>query len=50
MKTVKAKISITLDNDLLEQLRVLAEADERSLSQYINMLLRRDVSKIQKED
>ena len=49
MKTVKAKISITLDTDLLEELRVLASEDERSLSQYINMVLRRDTMKLKEE-
>lgn len=40
MKPLKEKISITIDNDLLAQLRYLAEADDRSLSQYINLILR----------
>ena len=40
MKPLKEKISITIDNDILAQLRVLAEQDDRSLSQYINLILR----------
>ena len=40
MKPLKEKISITIDNDILAQLRYLAEADDRSLSQYINLILR----------
>ena len=32
MKPLKEKISITLDNDLLEKLRYRAERDDRSLS------------------
>lgn len=43
MRPLKEKISITIDHDLLEQLRTLAEKDERSLSQYINMILRKSV-------
>ena len=41
MKPLKEKISITIDGDMLEQLRNLAEEDDRSLSQYINMVLRK---------
>ena len=41
MKPLKERISVTLDNDLLEKLRKLAEYDDRSLSSYINLILRR---------
>ena len=40
MKALKEKISITIDSDLLEVLRVKAEEDDRSLSQYINLILK----------
>ncbi len=40
MKPLKEKISITIDNDLLEKLRIKAELDDRSLSQYINIVLK----------
>ncbi len=40
MKPLKEKISITIDSDILEKLRILAENDDRSLSQYINIILR----------
>ena len=40
MKPLKEKISITLDADLLEILRANAENDDRSLSQYINIILK----------
>ncbi|MBO4894713.1 MAG: ribbon-helix-helix protein, CopG family [Clostridia bacterium] len=40
MKPLKEKISITIDGDLLEKLKTLAEDDDRSLSQYINIALR----------
>jgi len=40
MRPLKEKISITIDGDLLEILRREAEADERSLSQYINLILK----------
>ena len=40
MKPLKEKISITVDFDLLEKARILAEEDDRSLSQFINLALR----------
>ncbi len=43
MKPLKEKISITIDSDLLEILRKQAEEDDRSLSQYINLVLRQHV-------
>ncbi|MBQ3592823.1 MAG: toxin-antitoxin system protein [Clostridia bacterium] len=41
MKPLKEKISITIDSDLLEKLKYESDADERSLSQYINLILRK---------
>ena len=38
MKPLKEKISITLDSDLVAQLKSEAETDDRSLSLYINLL------------
>ena len=40
MKPGKISVSVTLDEDLLQKLRKLADADSRSLSQYINVILR----------
>ncbi len=45
MKPLKEKISITIDNDLLEKLKVEAEKDARPLSQYINFVLRQYINK-----
>ena len=41
MKPLKEKISITIDSDLLSVLKKQAENDNRSLSQYINLLLKK---------
>ena len=49
MKPLKSSISITLDSDLLEILRRLAEEDDRSLSQYINIVLRNHLKSINKD-
>ncbi len=40
MKPLKEKISITIDSDILEKAREEAEKDDRSLSQYINLILK----------
>ena len=41
MKPLKEKISITIDSDLVKKLREKANMDERSLSQYINLVLKK---------
>lgn len=40
MKPLKEKVSITLDSDIVEKIKVLAENDDRSFSQYINKVLK----------
>lgn len=40
MKPLKEKISITVDSDILEAIRAEAENDDRSLSQFINIVLK----------
>lgn len=46
MKPLKEKVSITLDAEIINQLKKLAEANDRSLSQYINLILRDYVNNI----
>lgn len=41
MKPLKEKISITIDSDLLKEIKAEAEKDERSLSQFISLVLRK---------
>lgn len=41
MRSLKSKVSITLDNDLIDKLKKLSEEDDRSFSQYINIILRK---------
>ncbi|MDO4419219.1 MAG: DUF6364 family protein [Ruminococcus sp.] len=50
MKPLKEKISITIDNDVLKKLKNYAEEDDRSLSQYINIILKKHVDKLEKEE
>lgn len=40
MKPLKVKVSVSLDEDVVKKLRVLAEEDDRQLSSYINLVLR----------
>lgn len=46
MKPLKEKISITIDSDLLEKLKEIADEDCRPLSQYINLVLRKHIEKL----
>lgn len=46
MKPLKNKISITIDSDLLEELKKEAEKDDRSLSQFINLILKKYMASI----
>lgn len=46
MKPLKEKISITIDSDLLEKLREIADEDCRPLSQYINLILRKHLEEL----
>lgn len=49
MKPLKEKISITIDNDLLVKLKERAEYDDRSLSQYINIVLKQHIKETEPE-
>lgn len=40
MKPLKTKVSITLDDNVINAIKKLAEDDDRSFSQYINIILR----------
>jgi len=40
MKPLKEKISITVDAEILKNIKELAEEDGRPLSQYINLVLK----------
>ncbi len=50
MRPLKEKISITVDSDILEKLKVIAEQDDRSLSQYINLVLKQHILNIEHKD
>jgi len=46
LKPLKEKVSISLDSDIIAKVKDLAERDDRSLSQYINLVLREHLEKI----
>ena len=50
MKPLKEKISITIDSDILARIRDKAEYDGRSLSQYINLVLKRHLEQEEKKE
>lgn len=50
-KPLKVKVSITLDEDVIREIRALAETDDRNFSQYINLVLKKHLNNTQnKED
>ena len=46
MKPLKNRVSLTLDEDIIEKIKQLAENDDRSFSHYVNMVLKEYLSKI----
>ncbi len=46
MKPLKEKISITVDSDILDKIKDEAERDDRSLSQYINLVLKQHLKEL----
>lgn len=49
MKPLKLKVSITLDEDIINEIKKLAENDDRSFSQYVNLVLREYLGKQNKK-
>lgn len=45
MKPLKEKVSITLDSDVIKEIKDMAEKDDRSFSQFINKILKDYISK-----
>lgn len=49
MKPLKTSVSLSLDEDVVEKLRTLAEEDDRPLSSYINLILRKYLRELEKK-
>ncbi len=45
MKPLKIKVSITLDSEIIDEIKTLAEEDDRSFSQYVNLVLKEYLKK-----
>lgn len=45
-KPVKIQISVTLDEDIVKKLKELAYNDDRTLSTYINRILKKEITNI----
>lgn len=45
MKPLKTRVSITIDSDILEKIKEMADEDDRSVSQYINIVLKDWITK-----
>ena len=50
LKPLKEKISITIDSDILSKIKEKAEYDDRSLSQYINLVLKQHIRDIEEKE
>lgn len=50
LKPLKEKISITIDNDILAKMKEKAEYDDRSLSQYINIVLKQHIKNLEEKN
>lgn len=48
MRPLKESINITLDTDILEQIKVLAKDCDRSVSQYVNFVLKNHIKRVSK--
>lgn len=45
-KPYKAKISISLDEEIIDKIKQLAEQDDRNFSSYINKVLKEHIQNI----
>lgn len=50
MKPLKTKVSITLDSTVVEAIKELADNDDRSFSQFINLILKEYIQSEEKQD
>ncbi len=48
-RPLKVKVSITLDEPVVREIRRLSDSSFRSLSQYINLVLYRHIAELERE-
>ena len=49
MKPLKVKVSITLDEEVVEKAKLLAEEGDRSFSSFVNLVLKRYIEQVEKK-
>ena len=49
MKPIKTSVSITIDDPILNRVKELAELEDRSLSSYINQVLKAHLKELEKK-
>lgn len=47
-KPYKVKVSVSLDEDVINKIKEMAENDDRNFSQYINLILRKHIEDTEK--
>ncbi len=50
MRPLKERLSVTLDGDIIEKVKVLAEEHDRSVSQYINLVLKNHLKRLDEKN
>ncbi len=50
MKPLKDNVSITLDEDIVQKIKEYSLRDDRSFSQYINMVLRNYIRELENKE
>lgn len=45
-KSYKLKVSVSLDEDVIDKIKELADKDDRTFSAYINMVLKKHIKNI----
>lgn len=48
MRPLKDKVSITLDSNVVKKINQMAEQDDRSFSQYVNLILKKHIASAEK--
>lgn len=50
MRPLKQKVSVTLDEDIVKKVKDLAEEEQRSFSQYVNLVLTEHLKNLDKTE
>lgn len=48
-KSYKIKVSVSLDEDIIDEIKILAEQDDRNFSSYINKILKEHIQDLSKK-